>query len=250
MIVMITSVATAPAQALEVRVDIRAITEEWAPYNYQAVDGSVQGLSTDLLRELCTQARLTCSFEIMPWARAMRLAQTEPGTLLFTTARTPERETQFRWIGPIAPRGTWVYRLRAPDAPACQPAMAGDSCRYGVVRDDAARNDLHLAGVPDSRIEEATDEGQNLKKLMYGRIQAITGTEIAVRWLAKHDGVNADRLERTAPLSRQTTAYYYALNPRTDPALIARLEDAWRELQARHRPEQIQNAYLEAARRP
>ena len=88
--------------------DLVAYTEEWAPYNFSA-NGSVQGISTDILRAACQSEKLDCDIQMVPWARAYKIASSTPNTLVFTTARKPSRESEFLWVGPILPRTTWVF---------------------------------------------------------------------------------------------------------------------------------------------
>ena len=45
----------------------------------------------------------------VPWARGYRMATTQPDVGLFVTVRTPERETLFRWVGPIISTSTTLY---------------------------------------------------------------------------------------------------------------------------------------------
>jgi len=221
--------------------DIEAVTEDWPPYNFKE-DGLVRGIATDLLRETCTLAQLRCRIELEPWERAKLETLARPATLLFTTARTPEREHQFIWIGPVAPRATWIFDLVRPGRAACQPADRAHPCRYGVVRGDAAYEDLIAAGVPAENIELGIDTAQNFRKLLAGRIDAVTDNELSMRWLSLRVDHSATRVRRVALLS-QRGAYYFALNPLTSPALVARLDGAFKALAARRRPEEIARHY-------
>ena len=87
---------------------LTAYTEEWAPYNYSE-GGSVKGIATDVLRAACGEARLDCRIFIVPWARALNTVSNTPNTLIYTIARTPAREDDFLWVGPLLPRAVWIY---------------------------------------------------------------------------------------------------------------------------------------------
>ena len=81
-------------------VDIHAYTEDVPPLNY--VDkGKISGYSTEVLRLAAQEAGLSLSIEAQPWLRAYAAVQKSPNALLFTVVRTPEREAQFQWVGPI-----------------------------------------------------------------------------------------------------------------------------------------------------
>jgi len=231
----------APAPTPAADVDIEAVTEDWPPYNFTA-HGVVRGITTDLLRETCEIAGLKCRIELMPWARAKMMTLTRPATLLFTTARTPEREHQFVWIGPVAPRATWIFQLDKPGSTDCVPSDRAHPCRYGVVRGDAAYDDLLAAGVPAANIEPGADVTQNFRKLLAGHIDAVTDNDLSMRWLVKELGTESYRLRRAGMLS-QRGAYYFALNPLTPQALTDRLDAAFKTLAAKHRPEELAKQY-------
>jgi len=80
--------------------DLVAYTEEWAPYNFTE-EGTIKGISTDIIRAACSAAKLDCDTLMVPWARAYKTASHTPNTLVFTTARKLSREQEFLWVGPI-----------------------------------------------------------------------------------------------------------------------------------------------------
>jgi polar amino acid transport system substrate-binding protein len=43
------------------------------------------------------------AIEFLPWTEGYQRAQKEKNTVLFSTARLPEREKLFKWVGPIRP---------------------------------------------------------------------------------------------------------------------------------------------------
>ncbi len=89
---------------------LRLLTEDFPPVNFQQ-DGVVKGLSVEVVQEI--QRRLGQQDEIilMPWSRAFREVQGPGKTALFAMARTPAREKQFKWVGPIV---TFYSSLYAP----------------------------------------------------------------------------------------------------------------------------------------
>ena len=64
----------------------------------------MQGISVDLLEAVTERMGQTVSrkeVRVEPWADGYRAALEGNGTVLFSTARTPERENLFKWAGPI-----------------------------------------------------------------------------------------------------------------------------------------------------
>jgi polar amino acid transport system substrate-binding protein len=225
------------------RVDLRAFADDSPPYNF--LDGGVAtGLSSDFLRVLCREAELTCAIEIVPWARAYYRALTDPDTLVFTATRTPEREASFLWLGPILPRSEWVYGLA--DGPTLGDLAALRQHRVGVIYQDAVIADLLRAGVPQASLDMAPNALTNTKKLLARRVDFVVGTDLGMAWELRQLGADAGVLRRVVPVS-QEGAYYYALNPRTDPALVERLRQAFDRLERRHLREALVRDYGGAA---
>lgn len=203
--------------------DLTAYTEEWAPYNYSE-QGAVKGISTDVLREACALARMTCDIRMVPWARAVRVVGKTPNTILFTTARKPSRESEFLWVGPILPRSTWVYSRSGNDK-LVRSVQDLAQLRIGVVRDEAARQDLLDAGVPATSLVDEVSNAEVLRMLMGTRVDAMVDTEVGMEWNLRKASLAATNVTKLVKLS-DGGAYYYALNLQTDPARVKKLQDA------------------------
>lgn len=209
----------APARAA----DLTAYTEEWAPYNYSE-QGAIKGIATDLLRDACTMAKLTCEIRMVPWARAYRVVGNTPNTLMFTTARKPSRENEFLWVGPILPRSTWVYG-KVGKVKIVRSVQDLAQLRIGVVREEAARQDLLDAGVPAASLVEDVSNAEVLRLLMGNHVDAMVDTEVGMEWNLRNASVAASTVTQLVKLS-DGGAYYYALNLKTDPVLVRRLQDS------------------------
>lgn len=226
--------------------DITALAEDWAPYNF-VQRGEIRGIATDLLREMCAEARLDCSIDIVPWARAYETARRTPSTLVFTTARLPERESSFIWIGPFLPRDIWAFGLRER---ALNVTRASDlnRLRVGVVNGDAAITDLAELGVAAAAMDTADTYEINLRKFVVGRVDVVTGTEVGLAWGLRSIGASPDLAVKLFPMS-QGGGYYFAVNPKTPEATVKRLRDALATLQGSKRVSTIVLRYTDAPRR-
>lgn len=79
-------------------------TEQLPPYNY-AENGTAKGFTVDILEEISKRSGMNLSREdvqVIPWEDAYQAALTGNRTVLFSTARTPDRENTFKWVGPIS----------------------------------------------------------------------------------------------------------------------------------------------------
>lgn len=92
--------------------ELRLLTEDAPPMSFMR-DGELSGLSVEVVRALLARTGDNASIELLPWTRAMHLAQQQADTALFSTVRTPEREDRFHWVGPIVVGTTSFYSLKS-----------------------------------------------------------------------------------------------------------------------------------------
>ena len=77
-----------------------------------------------------------------PWVRGYELALSQPNTVLFSTTRTPARESSFHWVGPIAQdRVVLLAHRDAPMVIASLPEAIDRSLTVVVIRKQATQND-------------------------------------------------------------------------------------------------------------
>lgn len=107
--------AVCPARISQAH-ELQILTEELKPYNYlDESTGNPAGFAVDVVNLLLKQTGIKAAndkIKIYPWARAYKIAQKQKNTLLFTMARTSPRESLFKWVGPIAPRCIWLWKLK------------------------------------------------------------------------------------------------------------------------------------------
>ncbi|BBQ54171.1 hypothetical protein WP2S18C03_32520 [Aeromonas veronii] len=78
---------------------LNVMTEDYPPFNMQGEGGKIVGLSTEVVEELFKRAGVEYKITLMPWKRAYEDTLSTPNTALYSTTRTPERETLFKWVG-------------------------------------------------------------------------------------------------------------------------------------------------------
>lgn len=146
---------------------LRLLTEDYAPYAWNSVSSEPRGVSTDIVRELMRRAQVpVLTPELLPWARAYAITLTTPGTCLFSTVRNPEREAQFRWIGPIA-QLEWVLFAREGSTSTLSGLEQARGHIIGTYLGNAKAAQLRAMGL---QVEETSNDSANPRKLLLGRI--------------------------------------------------------------------------------
>lgn len=206
-----------------------AVTEELRPFNFAAPDGSVAGMTTALVRRLAEAAKLSVEFRVLPWSQAYAEALSQPGRLLYTTVRTPEREAAFHWIGPIASRELYLVKLRARTDIQIGDLDQARHWRVAAIDGDASATSLRELGwIPGANLALLPPGSRRpIALLGAGTIDLVTGSPYGFAAEAVGAGLPPDAVELAWKLPGPDRGFYLALNPATDPAIVARLDAAF-----------------------
>jgi polar amino acid transport system substrate-binding protein len=149
-------------------------TESYPPFSYRDPDGSYHGVGIDQITILMRDAGLTFTVEMMPWARAIALAETQSSHCVFAAARTPEREAHFKWVVPLlVDRNILVKHAGS----AVNPATMEDARQFtiGTHRQDYTEGLLRSLGF--AKIDLSAEIDGTLRKLLSDRIDMMPMSE-------------------------------------------------------------------------
>lgn len=231
---------------------LSALTEPLAPLNYE-VNGKVTGFSSDLLDLMATETGISISInkQILPWARAMAMVGRQENTLIYSLVRTPERENQFQWIGPISPRRIIIYKFS--NRPDIVIKNIDDLRRYriGSAHESAATKQLLEKGfVIDSQggatspgLDIGVNDETNMRKFIAKRFDLL----VSLDWAAAHNsrlaGLKQGELEPAWVLD-DSLSYWYGASLNTDPELVKRLNAALQKIKDDGRYTQLKQRYM------
>lgn len=222
---------------------INLLTENFPPYN-MAVDGknfardeNIQGIAADIVREMFKRAGIDYTLTLrFPWERVYKMALETPGYGAFVMARLPERETLFKWVGPIGP-DDWVLLARADSSISLTSLGQAKAYRVGAYKGDAIAEHLATQGLqPALALRDQT----NVDKLQSGEIDLWATGDPAGRYLAKQQGVTG--LKRV--LRFDDAQLFLALNRETADEIVARLQAALEQMRADGAVDAITGRYL------
>lgn len=152
---------------------IQFLTEEYRPYNYLGDDGP-SGASVEQVALIMKAVGLPYTIEVLPWARAFALAESQPLHCIFTTGHDAKRDKQFKWIEPLLV--DHMIMVRRKDA-AVAPRTLEEAKPFivGTQREDLSATYLQEHGF--QRIDYAANLDSTLKKLLAGRIDLMMTSE-------------------------------------------------------------------------
>jgi len=190
------------------------VTEDYPPYGYSE-NGVYKGTSVDQVRILMGDAGLEYTIEMMPWARAIALARTQPMTCVFTTVHNDERGPHFKWVEPLlVDRSILVRRSGA----AVNPRTLAEATQFVVGAQLGDFNENLLKARHFQKIDLTTDINLTLRKLLNGRIDLMPISEKYYEKL-KREGVE---VENVLLLAEQV--YSLACNKSVPDADITRMQ--------------------------
>jgi len=207
------------------------LTENLPPFN-MAVDGknfaqdsNIEGIAAQVVRETFKRAGIGYSMTLrFPWERIYKLALEQPGYGVFSTARLPEREALFKWVGPVGAYD-WIMLARADSPITLTTLEQARTYRIGAYKGDAIGERLVAQGLDPVL---ALRDQDNVKKLLNGQIDLWATSDPAGPYLARLEGVKGFK----TVLRFNRAELYLALNKATPDATVARLQHALDALRA------------------
>jgi len=169
-------------------------TEDFPPFGYTK-NGKLTGLSVEIVSEILKKLSYKNKIQIRPWARAYRETLLGPNKILFSMARNKERETLFKWVGPLVSDRVFFYKKRNSDIVIKNMMDAKRVNRILLTREFPEYTYLKKLGFDN--LNETVTPIQNFKMLMKDRGELVPMGELAVPQTLKKAGIDARNIERT-----------------------------------------------------
>lgn len=191
-------------------------TEDYPPFNYAGSQGQILGSATKVLRTALRSADIDAEFRLLPWARAYTAARLREQHCVYSTTRTAERESLFRWAGPLAVNEWAAFSLAGRNIQAGSMDQLAH-LRIGSFREDAVGNYVEAQGI---KVLRARNERENLARLDAGLVDVVVTGKATGEFLASAQNVALHHLFTfyRAPL-------YLACHPSVSKQRMIRLQD-------------------------
>ena len=217
------------------------ITEEWPPYNY-VERGRLTGVSVKIVQALQRELGRHDPIQVYPSQRAKLILESRSRTMMFSMFRTPQRETRYKWIGPIGRDAIYFYQRRG--SPLLIRTLQ-DAKEVPVIASRQAGlvfNTLIALGFTNLDAT-AYSSKQVYGKLLRGRAElAISDSPLGVRYLLTQMGVPVEALQQT-PVKVVESDLYIAASLDFPDVEIAQWQQALDRLKARGELERLTRAW-------
>lgn len=205
--------------------DFTILTNNVPPLKWVS-DGLPSGITGDLLTRLINDV----GYELdpgdarsMPLEEAYQAGKDTPGTIILGLARVPERENDFKWVGPIY--NTSVGMIARKDRHVRISGMR-DTKQYsvGTIRGSAAENIAFKYGLHETGITRfATTDGA-IDQLVNGNIDLLVFPKSPAFYFLLQKRIKPNDFEFVFEM--KSFALYFAFHKKTDNEVIKAFQDA------------------------
>ena len=188
------------------------------PLQFVGGDGNLTGFTIEIVKEIQKRVGNNDEIHLVPWARGLATLNTEPNSILFTMARTAERNSKYQWIGPIS-ETTYGFYVKADST--LKITSLEDAKRVGLIgvyRDDVRDQFLTKQGF--TNLDRANSNLSSFKKLMLGRNVMYADSLMGVKSLAENAGYKLTDVR--VAYNFMKIQLYIAASKDTDPLIVAK----------------------------
>ena len=203
---------------------IRLMTEEFPPFQYYD-SGRLTGISIDIVQALQQKIGNSDSIRVYPWTRGLRLLESKPNSALFSTMKTPERKSRYKWVGPLAELRMVFFKKKGSPIQLKSVDDAKKISKIGVTKNVGAHELLLGLGFGNLDVLESGADESNIKKLIRNRIDLWPTSYFAGLYSAKKMGYEG-QIEPIKGVNIMSGHLFVAFNKDTDDAIISRWQTA------------------------
>lgn len=221
-------------------------TQDFEPFTY-GVDRKVAGPATDIVRAVCEESQIHCSFRLLPWSRAQKEVAEGKAEGMYVIGWNEQRAETLYFSPPLL-KTEYGFFVRTDNPLIFKQSSDLKGYRVGVYGPSNTSVALEKIRdeIGDLTIDMRPDDESGFKKLALGRVDAVFSNRDVGLAMIKKYGISNLRYAG----SFSTLNYYVGFSKRfADKALVERFSSAFKKLHAQGVIHKIlQNNGLEAAR--
>ncbi len=215
---------------------ITVVTEHFPPYQVVEQGQPLSGLAVEFVQALLTETNTQADIQAYPWARAYKMAQYLPNTLIFSITRTAERENLFHWVGAFnhISDGLWVLKSDKN----IQVSTLEDAKKYTVVvpRNDNTHNYLLKNGFKERRnLHVVNTREQAVKMLFNHRVDLLMSSQLLLEDRVKSLKLDFNEVDNILNIPAENDGLSIAFSKGTSLHLVAKFRVAFNKLKKQPR---------------
>lgn len=169
--------------------ELRFVTEDFPPFSYTSAatgtEDRAAGPFAEIVAAVCARLRIDCPVQLLPWRRALALAEDGEAQGIFTVIRSPDRERAFHLTRMLVTSRYGIYARSASRFVFHRPEdLAGRSVAVYGPSGTSFVLGQHLAEVGDVTLILEADNRRLLRMLEAGRFgeQGVAVVNQDVAW--------------------------------------------------------------------
>ncbi len=221
---------------------INLMTEILSPFQYYNDNKVLSGISIEIIEKVKTEIKSKDPIKVVPWSRGLKITKKKKNSALFSMLRTPEREKQFKWVGPLVDFSVVFFKKTGAPIHLNSVEDAKKVKKVGVTKNVANHEMLMAMGFKNLDVLQSGADEKNIKKLVKGRIDLWPTTYFGGLYNAKKLGYGG-MIEPIPDFPVFQGQLYLAFNIKTADSVINRWQMAINNLKLDGTLEKIVSKY-------
>jgi len=196
-------------------------TEDYPPISFKNKNNKADGLASDVAYIIMKKLNMTQEIHVWPWIRDYKLLRIRPNYLVFSVARTKERDKLFQWVGPIYSMNTGFYTKKDSKLEINNLEDAKKLNKIGTYF--KSFDEQYLKSKDFFNLESTRNNILNIKKMMIGRFDVITATNVTIKAMLQKAGYKMNDVKNIYTF--MTTGVYFAFSKDVPFEVV----NAWRK---------------------
>ena len=201
------------------------VSDYLPPFTY--IEGSrPTGVVIDIVRALFESVGRPFVLDLLNWGEAYRLALDTPDVPILSILRNAERESLFKWVGPIFVEKTHFFGLASRTDLSVKSIDDLRKYTIGCVQDNFDYEFLTKRGIPGERFVLVRDHSANIENLFAGRVDVINLSALQSVYQFKEMQKDISMIRQLYTLDEISSDLYVGFGAQSDDALVKAFADA------------------------
>lgn len=226
---------------------LSVVTELFDRFQYLDQNDELTGYSVSVIHKVFDHTGDDYQINIFPWTVAFKKAKSQKNTMIFSIARTPEREDSFIWLGRLFSEPIYFWTLKKLNISTVTSLNELKNYRISVVKDANSHDYLVKHQFPNVYLMTSTfsnnDSYTRMKMLDGNRADIVIASESDVVNSIKHIGLGREALTKVFHDPELNNDLYLAINVDSDPELVTKYKEAFSFIESSGRLKKLQQIW-------
>ncbi len=207
-------------------VELEIVAEDYPPFEYEE-EGKMKGFTVELIQAILSKTAHQGKTQLYPWARAELMSLQKENVLIHTLTRSAKRENLYKWVGPLAPREMYYFKLKErKDIHINTLEDAKNYRTIAIIGHSVTKYLLSKGFEMGKNIYSVTSDKQRIKMLFLGHADLICIIEPILYWRLKQSGIDRAKFEKVF-LIDGSKQYYMAFSKQTSDTIVNQFREVF-----------------------